>query len=134
LLAHSAVVALPRDLRRHAIDDRVMLGAGDVLQREADRSRVPDLLAHSRDCRFVPSLEDHWRRVVSHSRQHLGYLESLESHRQPQCRMDQKQDSVARWDQDMLARPVRREGSLSDRPCMWLMVLCAERDVDVDVV
>ena len=123
MLAHSAVVGLPQDLERYATDDLVILGGEDVLQRGADRSHAPDLLAHSRDCRFVPSLEDHWRRVVLHSRQHLGCLGLLESHRQPQCRMDQKQDSVARWDQDMLARRVRREGSLSGRPYMWLIVL-----------
>jgi len=96
LLAHNAVVALPQDLRRRATDDLVMLGDGDVLRRGADRSRVPDLLAHSQDCRFVPGLEDRWRRVVLHSRQHPGCLGLLESHRQPRCRMVQKQDSVVR--------------------------------------
>ena len=34
----------------------------------------------------------------------------------------------------MLARRVRREDSLSGRPYMWLIVLSAERDVNVDVV
>jgi len=127
-------VELPQDLRRHAIDDRVMLGGEGVLQRGADRSHAPNLLAHNRDCRSVPDLEDHWRQVVLHSRQHLGYPGLLESHQQPQCRMDQKQDSVARWGQDMLALRVRREGRLSGRPCMWLIVLWAERNVDVDVL